>query len=251
VIVREWDRTAPRPRGALVLADQEGGTTRAWPNLPPFEAAVELQGRRQAFSVGRATGRALRKAGVHIDLAPVLDLRGGPLGVRHFPSPGPAVAFARGLASAGVGACVKHYPGLGSTRVSTDESPRVRGRLIGRELRAFAAAIHAGVPCVMVGHAFYEPFGRRRASFSRRAYARLRRTGFEGVAITDSLSVFGSRYAVVAAKLAVRAGADLILFTNGRDAARAIRALVPLARRGLLDERVERVLELRNALLGT
>jgi beta-glucosidase-like glycosyl hydrolase len=96
----------------------------------------------------------------------------------------------------------------------------------------------------MVSHAEYREFGRLRASFNRSAYRLLRRSGFEGVAITDSLSVFGSDWAVPAAKLAIRAGADLVLFTSGADARRAIEALVPLARRGVLDERVERVLRL-------
>lgn len=86
--------------------------------------------------------------------------------------------------------------------------------------------------------------GRLRASFNRAAYRLLRRSGFDGVAVTDSLSVFGSEWAVPAARLAIRAGADLILFTNGSDARHAIDALVPAARRGLLDERVARVLHL-------
>jgi beta-glucosidase-like glycosyl hydrolase len=71
----------------------------------------------------------------------------------------------------------------------------------------------------MVGHAFYARLGHLRASFNPRAYRLLRKWGFEGVAITDSASVFGSREAVPSALKAVRAGADLVLFTSGRDAA--------------------------------
>ena len=249
VIVRAYDRHAPRPRGALVFVDQEGGIASAFDDLPPASPPATYADGGQAFAAGRATGRALRREGVDVDLAPVLDLAGGPLGSRHFRRPAFAVAFARGLAAAGVGACAKHFPGLGSARISTDESPHVRARLQPRELRGFDAAVQASVPCVMVSHAFYGPFGRWRASFSRHAYTLLRRRlGFDGVAITDSVSVFGSRWAVFSVRASIRAGADLVLFTNGPDARRAIRALMPFARRGLLDEHVARVLELRHAL---
>jgi beta-N-acetylhexosaminidase len=248
VIVHSYDRHAPRPPRALVFVDQEGGIASAFDDLPPGSSAATFTHRRQAFAAGRATGRALRRAGVDVDLAPVVDLAGGPLGSRHFRRPGLAVAFARGLAAARAGACVKHFPGLGGARISTDESPHVRAVLRRRELDGFRAAARAKVPCVMVSHAFYEALGRRRASFSHRAYALLRRKlGFDGVVMTDSVSVFGSRWAVFSARASILAGADLILFTNGSDARRAIRALVPLARHGLLDAHVTRVLELRHA----
>jgi beta-N-acetylhexosaminidase len=244
VLVQSWSRKLPRPPKTLVFVDQEGGEASAFSHLPPGRTASAFTGRRQAFASGRATGKALRAAGVHFDFAPVLDLRDGPLGWRHFRRPAFAVAFARGLAAGDAGACVKHFPGLGSAAVSTDEAPHVRAVLRRTELRAFRSAIRARVPCVMVGHAEYRELGRLRASFNRGAYRLLRRSGFQGIAITDSLSVFGSEWAVPAARLAVRAGADLILFTSGPDAGRAIEALVPLARRGLLDERVGRVLRL-------
>ena len=184
-----------------------------------------------------------------VDLAPVLDLAGGPLGSRHFAEPAEALAFARGLEAGGTAACPKHFPGLGSARISTDEDPHVRARLLPAQVRAFRKAVADGATCVMVGHAFYRRFGlERRASFNPAAYRLLRRLGFDGVAITDSVSVFGSEPAVPSAKRAVRAGADLVLLTNGPDAARVIEALVPLARRGLLDEHVRRVLAFRRRL---
>jgi beta-N-acetylhexosaminidase len=248
VIVQEWSRDARRPPDALVFADQEGGSASAFDGLPPGRAAAAVGSRRQAFLAGRETGRALRKTGVAVDLAPVLDLRGGPLGSRHFAAPAFGVAFARGLAAGGTAACVKHFPGLGTAPVSTDESPHVHARLRPSELAAFRRAIRAGAKCVMVGHAFYERLGQRRASFSRAAYRLLRGQGFDGVAITDSVSVFGSDYSVSSARLAVTAGADLVLLTSGRDARRVVEALVPLAHKGLLDEHVERVLALRRSL---
>jgi beta-N-acetylhexosaminidase len=251
VIVREYDRAAPRPKGALVFVDQEGGIASAFDDQPPELPASAFRSRREAFGAGRATGRALRREDVHVDLAPVLDRAGGPLGSRHFRAPALGRAFARGLRAGGTAACAKHFPGLGTARVSTDESPNVRARVTRAELDAFRGAVRDGVPCVMVGHAYYRGHGGARASWEPKIYRLLRRTGFEGVAMTDSVSVFGSEWAVYAARHAIRAGADLVLITNRSDAQRAIRALIPWARRGLLDRHVARVLELRDqAALG-
>lgn len=244
VIVRKWDRDEPRPRGALVFADQEGGAVQTFPGPPPA-AASSYRSEAAAFAAGRATGRSLRSAGVDVDLAPVLDARDGPLGSRHFREQRFGVAFGRGLLAAGVGACAKHFPGLGSTPRSTDEA-RVEGRVRPAEVRGFRAA---AFPCVMVSHAIFPSLGRRRASLERRTYRLLRAQGFRGVAITDSLGVLQSPYAPYWARLAIRAGADLLLYTSARDAGRAIRALVPLAERGELDEHVTRVLRLRRAFL--
>ena len=246
VIVQDWSRGEPRPRGALAFVDQEGGSASSFEELPPGAPASSFQSPKDALAVGRATGKALDEAGVDVDLAPVLDLAGGPLGSRHFAEPAEARAFARGLEAGGTAACPKHFPGLGSARISTDEDPHVRARLLPAQVRAFRKAVADGATCVMVGHAFYRRLGlERRASFNPAAYRLLRRLGFDGVAITDSVSVFGSEPAVLSAKRAVRAGADLVLLTNGPDAARVIEALVPLARRGLLDEHVRRVLAFR------
>ena len=242
VIVRRWDRTAPRPRGALVFVDQEGGAVRAFPDAPPWTAASSFRSRATAFASGRDTARGLLRRGVDVDLAPVVDLPDGPLGSRHFRSPAYAIAFARGLAAGGAGACVKHFPGLGSAPISTDLRPRVDALVRPHELAAFRAAIRARVPCVMISNAFY---GGVRASISAPTYRLLRAQGFTGVAITDSLSIFRDAPAERWSRQAIRSGADLLLFTSPVHARRAIAALVPLARRGDLDASVARFLQFR------
>jgi beta-N-acetylhexosaminidase len=247
VIVQGYDRDAARPAGGLVFVDQEGGKVKTFPRLPPLSPARAVRSKAEAFESGAATGRALRRTGVDVDLAPVLDLPDGPLGSRQFRSPPFGVAFARGLAAGGAGSCVKHFPGLGSLRFSTDERPYVVGRVRDADLAPYRAAVEVGVPCVMVGHGVYPTLGPRRAALEPGAYRLLRDLGFEGVAITDSLDVVrghAQEWAVAAA----RAGADLLLFTSGRDAARAIRVLLPLARSGELDAHVARVLRFRLAI---
>jgi beta-N-acetylhexosaminidase len=246
VIVQKFSRDLPRPAGAFVAVDQEGGKVKTFPQLPPRSSAHAVRSRGEAVDSGVATGRALRRIGVGVTLGPVLDLPDGPLGARQFRSPLFGVAFARGLSAGGMGSCVKHFPGLGSLPFSTDDHPYVVGRVRDADLAPYRAAIEAGVPCVMVGHGVYPALGPRRAALEPAAYRLLRELGFDGVAITDSLDVVrghAQEWAVAAA----RAGADLLLFTSGKDAAKAIRALVPLARVGDLDVHVRRVLRFRAA----
>ena len=222
------------------FADQEGGTVKALKTAPPWRAAADYASAEQAQSAGRDTRRALRAAGVDLDFGPVLDTSDGPLGSRQFRSSSFAVAFARGLGDA---ACVKHFPGLGTAAVSTDERPHVDAHVRPKDIAPFRAAIRDGVPCVMVGHAFYGT--RYRASLEPSTYRRLRALGFRGVAITDSLSLVHDAPVERWAPQAARAGADMLLFTSPAHARRAVRALVPLARGGELDRHVERILELR------
>ncbi len=228
----------------LVFADQEGGVVKAFPTAPPFGAASSFRDAAGAIAAGRSTARALRRAGVDVDLAPVFDTADGPLGSRQFARASFAVAFARGL---GKRACAKHFPGLGSAAVSTDERPHVDARVRPKDLAPYRAAIRAGLRCVMVGHAFYGG-ARFRGSLEPSTYRLLRRLGFKGIAITDSLSLVHDAPVERWAPQAIRAGADMVLFTSPAHARRAVQALLPLARRGELDEHVLRVLRFRRTL---
>src|SRR5262249_23556253 len=247
VLVQRFNVSALRPAGALVFVDQEGGAVRAFRRLPPARSARRIRSNAEAYSAGRATAIALRRAGSQVDLAPVLDLPDGPLGARQFRSPFFGVAFARGLAAGGAGACAKHFPGLGTLPVSTDKRPYVRGNLRDADLAPYRAAIESEVPCVMVGHGVYPTLGPRRAVLEPATYRLLRQAlDFRGITITDSLSVVRGR-AAEWAPAAARAGADLLLVNDPAEARRAISALVPLARSGVLDAHVARYLRLKAA----
>ena len=68
----------------------------------------------------------------------MFDTSDGPLGSRQFRSSSLAVAFARGL---GAAACPKHFPGLGSAAISTDERPHVDARVRPKDLAPYRQAI--------------------------------------------------------------------------------------------------------------
>jgi beta-glucosidase-like glycosyl hydrolase len=130
----------------LFAADEEGGLIQqlcglsdangaVWPRLPSARALGRSGDSDLAFAHGREVGRRMRTIGLDVALAPVVDLDPGPssavLGTRCFGDDPDevarmAVAWLRGMASAGVRGCIKHFPGHGATRFDSHrELPRI------------------------------------------------------------------------------------------------------------------------------
>ena len=129
-------------RGALIAIDQEGGRVQrvkepatVWPPMMALERLPPGEDVGFAEKVGRAMGDELRALGLDIDFAPVLDVHTNPanpiIGDRAFGRDAESViqralAFAHGLADAGVLACGKHFPGHGDTATDSHlELPRI------------------------------------------------------------------------------------------------------------------------------
>jgi beta-N-acetylhexosaminidase len=255
----------------LVMVDQEGGEVKRVEG-PPAGSAAEMGARGGAFSraQGRATAKTLKRLGVNVDLAPVLDLAepGGVIAAteRSFAATpakvaATAVPFATGLQSAGVAATGKHFPGFGSATTNTDFAGQrlpLSAAELRRSERPFAAFARAGGKLTMLSTAVYPALSPLPAALSRAvAVGELRRRiGFSGVSITDSLdsaaiSEFGGTAKVAAA--GARAGTDLLLFTDLGSAETAWRALATGLRTGKLGRpgfltSARRVLALRSAL---
>jgi len=233
-------------RSALVCVDQEGGDVRNLPWAPPERSAAEQAAAGTVRGDARAAGRALRAAGIDVVLAPVADVptvTGAALAGRAF-SPDPEAAAAavadavRGWREARVAPTAKHFPGLGGTTVNTDDGPATIERSAAEleaDLAPFRAAVTAGVPLVMAGHATYPALDPEHiASQSPAAMALLRgRLGFRGVIVTDSLeaaavqAVTDVREAAVAS---VSAGVDLVLTTGRGSYIHVRRALMAVAK---------------------
>lgn len=123
---------------ALTLAvalDQEGGPVsrlRLWVGeTPSLRRLWETQGARGVAAWGRLWGEGLGLLGFNVDFAPVADLWDGHpgtgLGDRCASADPPAVAqaagaFLHGLEAVGVRGCLKHFPGLGGTRVDSHQA---------------------------------------------------------------------------------------------------------------------------------
>jgi beta-N-acetylhexosaminidase len=216
----------------LVAVDQEGGDIRIVSWAPPAASAPERAAAGSVRADAEAAGAALRRLGITVSLAPVGDvpsIPGAALGGRAFATEPDAAAEATadavaGWRAGGVAATAKHFPGLGGATVNTDDGPatieRTRAELEATDLPPFAAAVDAGVPLVMVGHALYPALDPDRiASQSRPVIQDLLRDrmGFRGVVITDSMEARASLATgtiETVAERAVRAGADLLLLTG-------------------------------------
>jgi beta-N-acetylhexosaminidase len=265
----------PRPMRRyplLVMTDQEGGLVKRLPGAPAASAAV-MGSRGPAFSrrQGRLTGRNLRNAGINVNLAPVVDVArpGGNIAVtdRGFGSTVKSVVrtalpFATAMEATGTAATAKHFPGLGSVRLNTDDAVQRVG-LSKAALRkvdeaAYRPFIRAGVDLVMVGTAIYPAFSGKPAAFEKKIVTGelRRRLGFSGVTVTDALGTVAARSFGGPRKLtpsAARAGVDLMLFTDFRAALRGQDSIADRLRSGRLNRAgfrasVDRILRLRSRL---
>jgi beta-N-acetylhexosaminidase len=261
VVSRRAKRVPP-----LVMAEQLGGELNAFPDLPPARAPADLPSAAEAGTEARAAAGTLRSLGVTGVLGPDIDvgLEDDPLGGRSYSDePGEVAAYATAAVTAyrrgRVLAAVEHFPGLGAASADTQESPATVGlsleELAGRDLIPFRAAFKAGVPAVVLSHAFYAPDDFTvPGSLSRKIATDLlrRRERFGGIAITDDLAdppIATSASLPAAAVQALRAGADLLYISGPASEQRAayvavLRAVrsgkVPRAR---LDEAVLRILD--------
>jgi beta-N-acetylhexosaminidase len=219
---------------AIVCLDQEGGAIRTLRYAPSASGQAVQRTPAAARAAAGATGRALRAAGVNVVLGPVADVaagaRGSAMAARAYPGGAAAVAASVRAAvgaylHAGVLPVAKHFPGLGGATANTDDAGatilRTRAELAD-DLLPFRAAVRAGAPLVMVGHARYPALDPHRIASQSRAVAGdllRRQLGFGGVAMTDSLEARAALAPTsgdvgAAAVRSLDAGVDLLLTTG-------------------------------------
>jgi beta-N-acetylhexosaminidase len=237
--------------GVLVAVDQEGGLVQRLqgPGFAAIPSAADQAGLSAAALTEAATrwGRQLARAGVDLNLAPVADVvprakqrSNAPIGAlgRGYGSRPDAVAthvlaFIAGMHAGGVGATVKHFPGLGEVVGNTDHTAGVVDDVTSADsgsLTPFREAAEAGVEAIMVASARYPRIDPDRIGvFSPAVIGILRDWGYEGVVISDDLGAAVALRAVPAGLRAVRfvaAGGDLAITADP--------ALVPAMTAGLV-----------------
>jgi beta-N-acetylhexosaminidase len=261
---RALHAAAPADSPLLVTIDQEGGTVQRvrapatqWPPMLALDGFGAPADAALAEEVGAALGAELAALGVDVDFAPVLDIHTNPqnpvIGERAFGRDADSVvrralAFARGLESAGVLACGKHFPGHGDTATDSHlELPRIdheMKRLEKVELAPFARAAAAGMPMIMTAHVVFAAIDDDQpATLSSKVIGGVLRDklGFEGVVVSDDLdmkAIVDHVGTTEAAVRAVRAGCDALLIC--RDEAHVRDAREALIRGGEKDSELRR-----------
>lgn len=233
--LQTWAANSPHKIPLFISIDYEGGTvytpiTLGFDYLPTNMMLSAARDEEGAATIAYLAGLELRRAGVHINFSPVLDVNSNPhnpiIGVRSFGSDPASVtrmggALINGFKAADIVSVVKHFPGHGDT---SDDShydvPVVRAsysQLQKIHLAPFEAAVKQGVPGVMTGHILYPALDNKNvATFSRPILQDLLRgtMGFKGLIVTDSLDMKSATSYCTIPGCAVRAlesGADMIL----------------------------------------
>jgi beta-N-acetylhexosaminidase len=218
----------------LIATDQEGGQVKRIGDLPPTLSPPQIAGTGRvatATTQGRETGAALRRWGINMDLAPVVDVpstadafiwrQGRAFSFNAATVAGYGSAFAGGLQSRKVAATAKHFPGLGSATTDTDFAhlelhPTAAQRAAA--LKPYETMIPAGVDSVMAAVAGFSAYDRSGtvAALSRPIVTGLLRgrLGFSGVVITDALGSSTGHDERTAGVLAAAAGSDILLYTD-------------------------------------
>jgi beta-glucosidase-like glycosyl hydrolase/CubicO group peptidase (beta-lactamase class C family) len=203
------------------------------------------------YQMGLDIAFQMQRIGVHMNLAPVLDVNNNPLNpvinsrsfgedVRNVSRKG--IAYFKGLQDGGVLCTAKHFPGHGDTESDSHHTLPVirhgRERLRATELPPFQEAIREGLSGVMIAHLHLpalDSTANLASSLSADIVTGLLKgeMGFKGLIATDALDMAGADQFQKPGDLealAFEAGNDLLLIPS--DINRAISAIRKKIRNG-------------------
>lgn len=254
----------------LLAVDEEGGAVVRISKFPQYRDE-KFPAQSEVLSSGGAEGvysdaaeksALLRSLGLNMNLAPVCDLPRSDqdyIADRAFGTDVTEVVNAvasavSGYNDNGVISALKHFPGYGNnsdthTGISLDSRPMSEFEEL--DIKPFVSGIEAGAPVVMVSHNIVECVDAELpGSLSPEMYSLVRSLGFDGVIMTDDLSMkaigtyCGEDEAAVTAFLA---GADLLCSTDYESAVRSLTEAVRSGRitEERLDGSVSRILEMK------
>ncbi|HET8802936.1 MAG TPA: glycoside hydrolase family 3 N-terminal domain-containing protein, partial [Aequorivita sp.] len=207
--------------------------------------------------IGRRIGEQSKRLGVHINFAPVVDINTNPknpiIGNRSFGEDRDnvtekALAFMKGMQSAGIIGSAKHFPGHGDTDMDSHKTlPTVdfsRERLDTLELFPYRKLIDEGLNSVMVAHlnvpSLEEEQANYPSSLSKKVVTGLLKEemNFNGLIFTDALNMKGASNFKKPGEIelaAFLAGNDVLLISE--DIPKAVEFLINSFNEGVITEK--------------
>lgn len=216
----------------LVSIDGEWGPSMRFSEYPFFPQQMQLGALPSdslIYEMGLAVAEQCQMANIHINYAPVVDINVNPknpvIHARSFGEDRDKVtaygrAYMKGMQDGGIIACSKHFPGHGDTEVDSHKGlpvlPFSRERLDSLELYPFRDQIKHGVGMVMMGHLHIPALDSAVSSISYPIVTELLREelGFNGIIVTDALTMKGVSENMESAEIALaayKAGVDILL----------------------------------------
>ncbi|MBB1286287.1 serine hydrolase [Flavisolibacter sp. BT320] len=176
----------------------------------PYQLTLgALSNEKLVYDMGIAVGEQMKRIGVHVNYAPVVDINNNPanpvIGYRSFGEDkgkvaNLGVAYAKGMQDAGIMACAKHFPGHGDVAVDSHYDLPVINKskesLDTLELYPFKKLFEAGVGSAMIAHLAIPAIDNRTnrpTSLSVYNVTNLLREemGYDGLTFTDALEMKG------------------------------------------------------------
>ncbi len=236
-LITRYQKAAKVP--LLVAIDAEWGLAMRVENTPQYPYAITLgalqDGVDLIHEVGRNIGLDCKEAGIHWNLAPVVDINNNPenpvIGYRSFGDEKEevrirAAAFLTGMKDTGILNSLKHFPGHGDTNIDSHLGLPVIDKseeeLFQNELYPFGELIKKEVDSVMVAHLSLPQLddSGNPSTTSKVIITELLREkmGFNGVIISDALNMqavskmYPEKGALESA--AFEAGMDMLCFSE-------------------------------------
>lgn len=196
----------------LISIDGEYGLAMRVEDTPQYPFAITLgalktDAKVYVEEVSYRMGMDMKRSGIHLNLAPCADVNTNPenpvIGYRSFGNDTKkvaelALAAYQGMSKAGIGACLKHFPGHGDTATDSHLGLPIlhksKAELEAEELLPFQYGIAHGVEMIMVGHLAVPALTGGKdipASISRELITGLLKEemGFQGLVISDALNM--------------------------------------------------------------
>ncbi|MEM6799873.1 MAG: glycoside hydrolase family 3 N-terminal domain-containing protein [Bacteroidota bacterium] len=243
--------------------------TKAYPKNMTLGA---IQNDSLLYLMGRQMAKELRRVGVHVNFAPVVDVNNNAnnpvinyrsFGENRYRVARKGIMISNGMQDQGVIACAKHFPGHGDTDTDSHyDLPIIKHdlkRLDSLELYPFSKLINSGVKSVMVSHLYIPSLDSAKnvgASLSPKIIGGLLREkmGYDGLIFTDALNMKGVTKYYPSGEVSLRAlmaGNDFLL--SPVDVPKAIRTIGLAVSDGRiseekLDRHVRRILKAKGEL---